>query len=56
MPDPNEYPRDVFIAYVGSKPLVVFVDNWPTGALFDVTLDGDPVTLDGDQVTVMVFE
>ena len=55
MPDAN-LPRDVFVAYVGSKPLVVFVADWPKGTRADVTLDGEAVTIDGEQVTVVVFE
>ncbi len=55
MPDRPEYPDDVFIAYVGSKPLVVYIDGWVTGTIEIVTLDDEPVTYDGEPVTTVVF-
>lgn len=54
MPDDSEVRRDVFVALVGSRPLVVFVENWEPGTIEYVDLDGEPVTYDGEQVWVVV--
>lgn len=48
--------RNVLVAYVGSRPLVVYVDEWPTGTRELVEYDGDPVMFDDEQVFVVLFE
>lgn len=52
--EPISVPRDVFVALVGSKPLVVYVENWVAGRVEFVTYDGETVTYEGEPVTVVV--
>lgn len=54
MPPENNSDRNVFVALVGSRPLVVFIDNWTPGRIEAVTVDGEPVTNEGEPVTIVV--
>jgi len=54
-PENNQTRPDVFIALVGSKPLVVYVDNWVAGTVELVTYLGEQVTHEGEPVTTVVF-
>lgn len=53
---PLNAPSDVFVAQIGSKPLVVFVENWPVGHA-EMLFDGDEqLTIDGEPLFVVVFD
>lgn len=55
MPDNNEdTTRNVFVAFVGSRPLVVYLDNWKPGTIELVTFEGEQVTYQGENVTAVV--
>lgn len=55
MPQDNEFfPSNVLVAYVGPRPLVVYVDNWVPGVVEIVTVDGEVLTVDGETVVVVV--
>lgn len=56
MPDDMTLPSDVFVAIVGSRPLVVHVLNWPLGRVEFVTHDDEEVTFDDEPVFVLVFD
>lgn len=55
MPEDASDRRDVFVAYVGSRPLVIYVDNWVPGTVEVVTFEGEPVTYEGEPVTHVVI-
>jgi len=54
--DASESTSNVFVAAVGSRPLVLYVDGWTPGIVELVTVDGEQVTCDGEDVVVVVFE
>lgn len=51
----NSFLRNVFVAFVGSRPLVVEIDDWVVGTLYDVAIDDDDVAVGDDDVAVTVF-
>lgn len=52
----RKVPRDIFVALVGSKPLVVRVDNWLPGTFEDL-MDGDELLVyDGDTLVTVVTD
>lgn len=54
MSQSNSSSRNVFVAFVGSRPLVVEVDGWVPATFEDVSYDGEPVTYEGEAVTSIV--
>jgi hypothetical protein len=54
MPDDRSTNRNVLVAFVGSRPLVVRLDDWDPAEVEDVTLDGEVVTLNDEPVWALV--
>jgi hypothetical protein len=54
MPDDNSTSRNVLVAFVGSRPLVIRLNDWEPSAVEDVTLDGEVITLNDEPVWALV--
>jgi hypothetical protein len=52
--DASESTSNVFVAAVGSRPLVLYVDNWVPGTVEPVTYNDEPVTYNSEPVTHVV--
>jgi hypothetical protein len=53
--DNTKFNSNVLIALVGSRPLVVDLDDWVPGTIEAVTDTGVIITFDGEEVWTVVF-